>query len=390
MSPETAISLLKELVAATVGEPQWQGDGKITVTVGAKGLAFSVLARLEDEELFWDIDTGRPPASSGTVPAGACVTLTTVNNVDRIIIGPNIATLLNLRTARMVEPRAYMLWSDGAPLFHLASEPWQSLREPARSYHQAITLWQTLKTFAHHSDAASDSLWYFGIRKTEIAPGFEVADLTHPVDASAVVAFMGDVNAPEIRKEILASRLAEHLRDQEPCKRFPYLLHTVNAFARGLKEAMNIYLCEHSPEKLEEEAKLAAIDYTEKVEKIVGGLETKSLTVAPAILLAYKEISPGGHWFANLMIVLSAVVYFAAMLWVWFTQAALLDLLNRAIDAKKVDFEKKGLDTSNPILTETFKTLQDRAYKSEIFANVMAWCSAVPVVAAICKWALAK
>ncbi|GAA5135262.1 hypothetical protein GCM10023213_08210 [Prosthecobacter algae] len=364
--------------------PIWRQDGMLTLTAGSAGIPANLLIVLGDDEIYSNWEHAAP---GSIVPAGQKVDLRCTSQVEKAVIAESVEGILKLSKAWQREPEVYLVWGNGEPVFYrFGMTRLDDIPEPLKSYHQAIKLWQLLRIYAHHQDGDTDSLWFFGVRKTEIQPGFSLKELSSPLDLSSVASFMEASDATEIRKEILASRIAAHLDGQDPETRFSYLLSSLPRFARGLREQMSIYLCEHSPEKLEEEAKLAAVEFAGKMETIVSGLETKGLTVPIALFLAYKEVNKDMGPLGNSAIVLSAVLYLAGMAWVHFTQSALLDLLTKSIQEKKVDFEKKGLDRDNPVLAKAFKTLEERGYRSEKFSGWMFLLSFLPPIAAIIKW----
>jgi hypothetical protein len=169
-------------------------------------------------------------------------------------------------------------------------------------------LWNILQD--HAEVEVENSLLFFGIRRTEIAPGFTLDDLKEEIAAEAVRTFIQDTEGKKTRQTIFSSVLSEFLRDQKPGNAFPYLLRNSDMFDRRLKEGLAIYLAEHSPEKLAEQAREEALGFSEKLEKIIGGLETKSLSIPAAVLLAVKEVGPGAGWTViNIIIAASAVTY---------------------------------------------------------------------------------
>jgi hypothetical protein len=384
MNPVRAIELLKRLFEVCPGEPRWIERGKFEIVAGVNGVDRSLLEDLENEEVFYSIHPDRVPKPS-LVEAGTKIIIDSACSVNRIVLVPDVASLIEVPKARRQVPAAYVVWHQGKPVFHVNGESTQDLPEPLPSYHQAVDLWNLLKGFCHHPDKTTDSLWFFGIRKTEITPHFTITDLQPPLDIKAVSAFMEPSDARETRKDILVSRVTQHLKDMTPEKRFSFLLSSIEVFARGLNEAMNIYLCEHSPEKLADEAAKYAMDFTEKVEKIVSALEAKSLAIPAAIWLAYKDIQANDS-LGNFMIILASLLFALFMGWIWQTQSTLLDILHDSMKQKKQEFQDKGLDKSNPLLAVTFTKLIDRASTSERYAGWMAIFACIPIVVSLSKW----
>jgi len=161
-----------------------------------------------------------------------------------------------------------------------------------KRYHDALKLWQAFESQAEHAVQATHHLLFFGIRKTEIAPRFSIKDLEDAdIALPEISEFITNTDRKETRKEIFHSVLSEFLQYQDVDRAFSYLLRQSTMFARKLKEGLAIYLSEHSPEKLAQEARAKYLELVDKLEKIISGMEAKSLTIPAAVLLAVSQPS---------------------------------------------------------------------------------------------------
>jgi hypothetical protein len=178
--------------------------------------------------------------------------------------------------------------------------------------------------------------------------------------------------------------LSEFLQDQSCDRAFAYILRQSPLFARRLKEGLAIYLSEHSPEKLAEEAEAKYMELAEKLENIVGGMEAKSLTIPAAILLAVREADFGERFTTlNVIILISTALYSLTMIVVFISQKAILKWLKATLSKTNAKLRDKGLDDRNPILSESFVKLEERRIHSEWCSRFMVGFSFVPLVAVI-------
>jgi hypothetical protein len=161
------------------------------------------------------------------------------------------------------------------------------------------------------------------------------------------------------------------------------LLRQSQLFAQRLAEGLAIYLSEHSPEKLSEKAIAKHFELAEKLEKVIGGMEAKSLTIPAAVLLATKEVTFGGGWITlNTVIFISTVVYFAAMTVAHLSQLSMLGLLKKTISKAKLDLKEQGLDENNIILAESFRNLDKRS-KNYTIASWLIWIFSIGPMLAV-------
>ncbi len=120
---------------------------------------------------------------------------------------------------------------------------------------------------------------------------------------------------------------------------------------------------------------------------MITGLETKSLTVPVALLLAVKDLQLGmGLTSLNLIFLCSALIYAGTMFLVHRSQIASLDVFNATIAEAKAGFNRKGLESDNPVLSEAFNGLARRSRAARHGSYLMCTASWVPflsVVAAI-------
>lgn len=390
MEAEAIIIALRQLEAACA-QRSWKGRAELELTA-TQPLPFAlfrtlgeadIFAALADENLQRTLDEGR----EGQAPAGEQVILKLPQVLDRWVVVPDLPSLLAIPGAKVREPAVYALLParPQEPLWiHRRGEALGEAPTTVRRYHHALRLWAVLQGQAHHIDDGTGALLFFGLRRTEICPGFTVEDLAGDIAVEEIEAFIRDEDRKTTRAEIFASTLSEFLRDHNGAMAFRVLLRGSDRFARRLKEGLAIFLAEHSPEKLAEEAKSAGLGISEKLEKIIGGLETKSLTIPAALLLAVKDVEPGaGTTGINLIIVAAVLTYAVTMTLVHRSQAALLELTKQTIATTEDEFRSKGLDDKNPVLTTAFRSLKARCAAANIGSAVMCGGSWVPLLCVV-------
>ena len=316
------------------------------------------------------------------------ITLEVPRIVGEQVVAQDLADLLSIDSATSQTPKVYFLLSAGTPAKHFCYIGEPSLKEApmlVKTYHDALKLWGILEGRADHIDEAN-ALMFFGMRRVLINPGFGIADLSKdiPTEVEKISAFIANTDPQEARVEIFRSVLSEFLRDQPADGAFAYLLRTSKLFAQRLSEGLAIYLSTKSPEKLNQQAVAKHFELAEKLEKVISGMEAKSLTIPAAVLLAVKEVTFGGGWETlNTIILVSAALYLAAMTVAHFSQRAMLRLLKETIKKSTEDLQHQGLDKTNQVLTKSFKTLTTRR-RNYSFGSWLMWVlSFGPLIAVI-------
>jgi hypothetical protein len=362
------IAAFRELLRCC-SDPQWIEADKIKLRVTAEGLSLALLRKLRAVDLFpsienEDLQRALDRGTDDKVPKDCDINIRVPRMVDRLVVARDLQDLLSIPDAIVAEPRAYVFWDVNARngvFSHVRGEDLVGASAEVHHYHEALRFWQVLQNRADHTDISNGALLFFGIRRTQIIPGFGLADITAGIAIQEIEHFVGNLDRQETRREIFASVLSEFLRDQNPASAFPRLLRDSETFARRLKEGMAIYLAEHSPEKLAEEARVAGFELSEKLENLIASLEVKSLSIPVAILLAVKEVDQGaGITALNAVIAASALGYALTMTFVHQSQKTLLELLRTTIASTKKELRDKGLDEANPILREAFGALEKR------------------------------
>lgn len=388
----TLCSLENVLVVCNV--PEWVDDSTLRLTVVKESIPFNTLRELEEFGIFFthatpsklksDFDKGSP----GQLEPSTVFTLSLPRIVQEQVVARDLGDLLSLPSATSQTPGAYFLLSGGEPAkpFCLTGE--SSLEEAptlVKIYHEGLKLWGILERLADHTNDR-DALMFFGIRRIQIDPGFAVADLNEdiPIAVKTISEFVANTDRQQTRAEIFRSVLSEFLRDQPAERAFAYLLRTSKLFALRLLEGLAIYLSANSPEKLNEQAVAKHFELAEKLEKVISGMEAKSLTIPAAVLLAIKEVKFGEGWVTlNTIILISAALYFVAMTIAHLSQRAMLELLKTSIEKATKDLCDQGLDDTNPVLAVSFKGLRNRQ-RNSAFGSWLMWAlSAVPLVAVI-------
>jgi len=377
--------------------PKWSDNNSaIDLVVEHKSISFETLKQLESSNVFAeslllpsnpkiqaDFNSGKP----GELPPKTSFRLRLPRVVSGQVVAKNLADLLSISAATYRVPTEYFLVNneDSGQHFCFSGQASLSKATPLiKRYHDAIALWRIIEGQAEHSVASTRQLLFFGIRKTEIAPGFSLKDLAEDIAVAEILDFAANPDRVETRKEIFRSVLSEFLQDQKPDRAFSYLLRQSALFARRLKEGLAIYLSDHSPEKLAKQAQSAYLDLADKLEKIVSGMEAKSLSIPAAVLLAVKESDFGRNWTAlNVLIIVATFLYLITMLIVFLSQRAMLNVLGTTISKTIKELREQGLDEKNPILSDSFAKLQSRRAHTQIGSRLMLGFSFVPLAAVI-------
>jgi hypothetical protein len=325
--------------------------------------------------------------SDGGLPTGSDFTLQLPRVITRFVVAKNLADLLSLPSATWRMPQAYFLVKEEQTDTSFCFTDQSTLdTAPAlvKRYHTAVELWALLQSQADHITDAQ-SLMFFGIRRIEIEPNYGIADLEgQNIAIKEISEFINELDRNETRKEIFRSVLSEFLRDQRPERGFAYLLRASQLFARRLSEGLAIFLSTNSPEKLTEEAVAKHFELAEKLEKVISGMEAKSLTIPAAVLFAVKEVKFGEGWVTlNTIILVSAGLYFAAMTVAHLSQRAMLRLLKTTMEKSTKELRDQGLSDTNPVLAVSFKNLNVRRRNSTIGSWLIWIFSVGPLIAVI-------
>jgi len=384
-----------EIVLEVCNAPEWTASDEVRLSVVKGSVLFDVLRQLENSDVFAgniacegepDLQSRYDSGSVGELRERTTFSLRLPRVVDRSVVAKNLADLLALHSATWQEPKAYFLITEEEskkPFCFTGEESLRTASRLVKRYHEALGLWTCIRSQAEHiTDTAS--LMFFGIRRIEIVPCFETRDLRKDVSLKEISDFLNNPDRKETRAEIFRSVLSEFLRDRQPERAFAYLLRTSGLFARRLVEGLAIYLSANSPEKLTEEATAKHFELAEKLEKVISGMEAKSLSIPAAVLLAIKEVHFGERWVTlNVIILGSAFLYFAAMTVAHFSQRAMLNLLQETINKAVEDLRDQGLDDANPVLAKSFKSLKTRRTNSTVGSWAMWFFSIVPLIAVL-------
>jgi hypothetical protein len=386
-----------EEVLAACDTPRWSADsGTIELGVVRGTIPFSILRALQAFDIFTSklvhpsegtLQALYDGGSDGALPTGSVFTLQLPRVIRRFVVAKNLADLLSLPSATWRVPQAYFLVNEEQTRTSFCFTD-RSILDSAptlvKRYHTAVELWALLQSQADHT-TETQSLMFFGIRRIEIEPNYGIADLEEDnVAIKEISDFVNELDRNETRKEIFRSVLSEFLRDQKSERAFAYLLRANQLFARRLSEGLAIYLSTNSPEKLTEKAVAKHFELAEKLEKVISGMEAKSLTIPAAVLLAVKEVKLGAGWVTlNTIIVVSAGLYFAAMTVAHLSQRAMLRLLKTTMEKSTKELRDQGLSDTNPVLAVSFKNLRDRRRNSTVGSWLMWIFSVGPLIAVI-------
>lgn len=370
---------------------EWVGHERMQLTA-AEQIPFETFRALEAADIFVEfrtaaIQTAYDGPRSGVADSGVEFQLRVPRNARKLVVVEAIADLLAMPVLQQSQPTAYVLLSSKSPLgffSHCSGDNLETAPVCVRRYHCALQLWHVLKGQADHVDETTGALLFFGPRRTVVAPGFGEADLGADLATEQIREFVDDPDRQSVRREIFSAVLSEFLRDTSEANAFRFLLRDSFRLARRLREGLAIYLAENSAEKLLEQVRRTSLEFSEKLEKVITGLETKSLTVPVALLLAVKDLQPGmGLTSLNLIFLCSALIYAGTMTLVHRSQIALLDVFNATITEAKNGFSRKGLESDNPVLTEAFIGLVTRSRAARNGSYLMCTASWVPFLSVL-------
>jgi hypothetical protein len=400
MTGHATIAALRQLLSAAA-TAEWIEHDTVSLSL-ASPLDFAPLRELSEAGVAVILSDAlqasydRYPTAFGNVGMGEVIRLKFPLTLEGFIATRSLEHLLSLPEACIREPAAYALFDNkalGAKLActtHIKGADLTDANDSIVGYHQAINLWNLLEKLADHVEADTGSLLFFGVRRTEIRPGFTLSEFP-PRDAiQKIEAFVSDSDRRETRLQIFQAALSDFLRDQLPQESFGYLLHGCDRFARRLREGLAIYLSEHSPQKLADEAKSAALSLSEKLEKVITGIETKSLTIPVALILAVKDVDhEAGLTPLNLAVIVASLLFAVTMILVHRSQLSLLGGLLETITITRDDYGRKGLETKNPILATHYGSLETRCYRARTGSWIVCFASWTPLLLSIFAMCLA-
>jgi hypothetical protein len=384
-------------VFGSCGDPSWiDNNSAVELVVKTNPIAFDTLRLLEADEVYAEnlnspsdskIQAAYDSGSAGELVPNSTFRLKLPRIIHKSVVAKNLADLLSINTATHTEPKSYFLVKaedSGASFCFTGQASLVNATPLVRNYHEALKLWELIENRADYRLQATRHLFFFGVRKTEIAPSFSVKDLGEPIALEAIHKFVSNTDRAETRGEIFQSALSRFLKDQKSDQAFSYLLRKSDIFAKRLKEGLAIFLSEHSPEKLAQEAQEKYLEFVEKLEKVVSGIGAKSLTIPAAVLFAVKEAEFGQKWTTlNSIILISTVLYLATMFVVFLSQRAILKVLEKTIIKTKIDLKEQGLDEANEILGDSFAKLEIRRFRTEFAAWCMFLLSFIPLLAVL-------
>lgn len=368
---------------------RWTTPTELELTLSAP-VRLGVLRQMEAANINAQFAVGSPyqkaldGGSDVEIPSGTVVGFRVPRVIDNFVVARDLADLLSLPGAAESAPGEYVLCADqegqgGIKVICSSQDPAGAPPE-IRRYHEAVKLWRLLLGRAEHQDAATNALLFFGLRRTEILPGFNTSDLKFNIWTDEIREFIQSPDANRVRLQIFSSALSEFLRDQNNGSAFPYLLRTSEHFARRLREGMAVHLAENSPEKLALEGQKSALEFSEKLEKVVSGLETKSLAIPVALLLSVKDIQAGaGVTTLNAMLVLSVLLFAVTMTLVHLSQHSVLEMLRASLENITTSLKMRGLEAKNPVIHELFEGLKKRRNTAHTASWVMCFAAWVPL-----------
>ena len=387
MSPREAITQMQHVLAQ--GRVTWTSANELKLSIYNSALNYDLLRPLIEFGLEVKLPTQQEQrvfdsGGIGCINAGSAVDMMLPRQWGKFVVAKDIDDLMSFASAHDSVPAAYLLlelWKGHPSASYVTGDAIKDLPSIQQRYHQAVELWNILRISADHLNAEGN-LMFFGPKPSEIKPGFDRVNLEHkPLWEPPIRKFICDPDRQEVRKQIFRSCLGDLLRDTTPEYAFRTFLQSTDVFERHLREGMAMYLADNTPEKLANDGRAQAMALSESLEKIIGGLEAKGLTVPAALLLAVKDMHPGtGVVGLNAVIAASLFIFAATMFFIDRSQRALIRQLTTTIDDATGNLKRKGLDESNPVIKERLRTLRERALNAKHWSVVVCIVSFVPLL----------
>lgn len=391
MTARDAITQMLHIL--TQGTLTWTRGNEVQMVLDKAPVDFDLLRSLHDFGLQSKLATQTAQrlfdsGGAGVIQVGEAIELAVPRQWSKFVVAQNIDDLLSFPNAHDSAPAAYLLWElqRGEPaVSYVVGEATEKLPPVQHRYHQAVELWNILKSTADHLNAEGN-LMFFGPKPSEIMPGFDRENLERkPLWEPGIRKFISDPDRQEVRHQIFRACLGDLLRDTTPEHAFRSFLQSTDVFERHLREGMAMYLADNTPEKLATEGRASAMTLSESLEKIIAGLEAKGLTVPAALLLAVKDMQPGtGIGGLNAVISASLFIFAATMFFIDRSQRAVIRQLIATIDDAVDGLMRKGLDKSNPVVNERFIMLKVRAVNAKRWSVVVCGVSFVPLLVVLC------
>src|SRR6266404_4648369 len=178
-----------EQVLDACDTPEWSVDSStINLRVIRGPIRFASLRELEAFDTFatdfsHSSETTLQPqydsGSEGELPNDSLFTLRLPRVVSRFVVAKNLADLLSVASATWRIPQEYFLVKEeesDTPFCFTANTSLDNVPKLVKRYHKAIALWTLLQSLADHT-TDTQSLMFFGIRRTEIEATYAIPDL---------------------------------------------------------------------------------------------------------------------------------------------------------------------------------------------------------------------
>ena len=265
MTPRAAINQLQHVLS--LGKLTWIASNEVQLLIEKTSLNFDELRSLRDFGLQTNLATQTEQRlfdsnGAGSVQAGSPIDLTVPRQWSKLVVARNMKDLLSFPNAHVSVPAAYLLLElqkgESAASF-VEGDTTDQLPPVQHRYHQAVELWNILKSCADHLNAEGN-LMYFGPKPSEIMPGFDLEILERrQLWEPGIRKFISDRDRLEVRQQIFRSCLGDLLRDTTPDHAFRTFLQSTDVFERHLREGMAMYLADNTPEKLATEGRASAM-----------------------------------------------------------------------------------------------------------------------------------
>lgn len=335
---------------------------------------------LNSVECFTEQGTKIPIQDSGVIPESSIIAISGLPRSSYAeFVGDDLDDLLKEGEACIREPSEFLLLKidQSEPSFFcsLSSEPPPKSIE---SYRAAQFLFQKVELMASHelSTTMPKSFVLFDTYDLVLKPSYKHSDLNSEFPMEDLKSFFGRSDQQPLRKEVFIGTLCDFLKDIPPGQMAGRLLkdHSGDQFVKRLNS--NFKLCQKD---LRVDERLKGLrselsDLSERVAKIVLGLEAKALAIPGAIIVSAKVIGVDGGWsLANSAVFVGLVLLSLVTSAAFFAQKSISSALLEDIE----DLKKRAIEeASSSSMEKRLKSLKNRiefAKYVKLLVVILSW-----------------
>lgn len=183
----------------------------------------------------------------------------------------------------------------------------------AKNYQQVLGLVNLLNRLADHSSDSGQTVRFVFLlkEKLEFDVRYKIDDLRDlPKLEKISTDFLCEDIHTEQRKSIFKSVLTEMLKNTRQEERFEHLLKMWEEFIKRVQDNYELYVSGFSFEKVREEVESNKLEYTLKLNKVLGEIQNQLLAIPAALLLIGTQMdAANGLSWKNGSVMLGALAF---------------------------------------------------------------------------------